>query len=271
MTTTDVDCFAGLEPSRGSVQAGGIDLSFLKWGERGAPLVLLHGITSSARGWWRVAPELAALGYHVYALDLPGHGHSQLLGEHRIDRVARLIAEALSALLLDKPVMIGHSWGGAVALTVASSIEVARLVLVDPLLGMSSERSALRLPSFLEGLGLPPEQTLPALRAANQDWQECDFVWKGEALQQCRAEAVRGLFGTGDWQITPLLGQVEAPLLLLLADPQYTIVVPELLAGAETAIRPDRGEIVPVEGTNHNMFRGGFAPFMRVLLPWLRR
>jgi pimeloyl-ACP methyl ester carboxylesterase len=271
MTTTDMGCVAGLEPRRGRVHARGIQLSYLEWGQSGAPLLLLHGITSSARGWWRVAPELAQLGYRVHALDLPGHGQSQLSGEHRIDRVASLVAEALVALKLDTPAVVGHSWGGAVALALASSIPVARLALVDPLLGMSSERSTLRLPSFLEGVGQPPEQTLPALRAANPDWHECDFVWKAEALQQCRAEAVRGLFGTGDWQITQLLGQIEAALLILLADPQYTIVAPELLAAAEASIQLRLGEIVPVAGTNHNMFRGGFAPFMRVLLPWLRQ
>jgi pimeloyl-ACP methyl ester carboxylesterase len=270
MPTTDQGCVAGLEPNRGQAHANGIDLSYLEWGESGVPLVLLHGITSSARGWWRVAPELVRLGYHVYALDLPGHGQSQLSGEHQIESIAALIVAALAELGIDRPTVIGHSWGGAIALTLASSISVARLALVDPLLGMSSERSRMRLPSFLEGLGQPPEQTLPALRAANPDWHECDFLWKGEALLQCRAEAVRGLFGTGDWQITSLLGRVEAPLLLMLADPQHTVVVSELLVAAEVALRPDLGEIVPVAGTNHNMFRGGFAPFMQVLVPWLR-
>lgn len=271
MTATDAGCAAGLEPTRGRVHAGGIDLSYLEWGQAGAPLVLLHGITSSARGWWRVAPELAQLGYRVYALDLPGHGRSELSGEHEIDHIASVVAAALAALTLDMPVVVGHSWAGAIALTLASSMRVARLALVDPLLGMSSERSTLRLPSFLEGLGQPPEQTLPALRAANPDWHACDFVWKGEALEQCRAEAVRGLFGTGDWQITELLGRVEAPLLLLLADPQYTIVEPRLLVAAEAALRPDLGKIVTIAGTNHNIHRGGFEPFMRVLVPWLTK
>lgn len=270
MTTTDTGCVAGLEPARGKVHTGGIELSYLEWGQSGTPLVLLHGITSSARTWWRVAPELVQFGYHVYAFDLPGHGQSQILGEHGIDRIAGLIAEALNALDLDTPVLIGHSWGGAIALALASVFAVRRLVLVDPLLGMSSERSAQRLPGFLEGVGLSPEQTLPALRAANPNWHECDFFWKGEAFQQCRAEAVRGLFGTGDWQITHMLGQVDVPLLLLLADPQETIVGPELLAAANSSLRPDLGQIVTIAGTNHNLFRGGFTPFMQVLLPWLQ-
>jgi pimeloyl-ACP methyl ester carboxylesterase len=246
--------------------------SYLEWGEAGTPLLLLHGITSSARGWWRVAPELVALGYHVYAFDLPGHGQSQLADGHRIDQIADRIAQALGSLELDRPVVIGHSWGGAVALQLSASIAVARLVLVDPLLAMTTERGALRLPTYLEGLGMPPEQTLSGIRAANPGWHECDFIWKGEALQLCRADAVRGLFlGSGDWDLTPLFSQIDAPLLLLLADSQYTIIAPEILAAVEAALRPGLAQLVQVEGTDHNMFRAGYAPFMQVLLPWLRQ
>jgi len=246
--------------------------SYLEWGESGAPLLLLHGITSSARGWWRVAPELVALGYHVYALDMPGHGQSQLADTHRIDQIAHRIAEALEKLQLANPVVIGHSWGGAVALELADSTAVARVVLVDPLLALSTEKGALRLPTYLEGLGMPPELTLPVLQAANPDWHPCDFVWKSEALQQCRADAVRGLFiGSGDWDLTPLFSRIEVPLLLLLADPQHSVIAPATLAAAEAALQPERGEVIQVAGTNHNMFRGGFVRFMRVLPAWLSR
>jgi pimeloyl-ACP methyl ester carboxylesterase len=263
------ECFGGLEPGRRQVHAGGMTFSYLEWGESGAPLLLLHGITSSARGWWRVAPNLVALGYHVYALDMPGHGQSQLADTHRIDQIAGRIGEALDELQLAKPVVIGHSWGGAVALELAASIAVARLALVDPLLELSSEKGALRLPTYLEGLGMTPEVTLPAIRTANPDWHACDFVWKGEALQQCRADAVRGLFiDSGDWDLTPLLGRIEVPLLLMLAD-LHSVIAPATLSAAEAALRPELGKITRVAGTNHNMFRGGFAPFMRVLLPWL--
>jgi pimeloyl-ACP methyl ester carboxylesterase len=271
-TSQSSECVGGLEPSRGQVHAGGILFSYLEWGESGAPLLLLHGITSSARGWWRVAPELVALGYHVYALDMPGHGQSQLVDAHRIDQIASRIGDVLDTLQLAKPAVIGHSWGGAVALELAASIAVARVALVDPLLALSSERGALRLPAYLEGLGLPPDATLPAIRAANPDWHACDFVWKGEALQQCRADAVRGLFiGSGDWDLTPLFSRIEVPLLLMLADRQYSVIAPATLSAVEEAFRPDLGRITRVAGTNHNMFRGGFAPFMRVLLPWLRQ
>jgi pimeloyl-ACP methyl ester carboxylesterase len=272
MTNQSLACVAGLEPRRGQSQAQDITLSYLEWGEAGTPLLLLHGITSSARGWWRVAPELAALGYHVYAFDMPGHGQSQLANTHRIDEIADRIAQALDGLQIAKPIVIGHSWGGAAALQLATTIAVRQLVLVDPLLAMTTERGALRLPTYLEGLGMPPEETLPAVRAANPSWHDCDFLWKGEALQLCRAEAVRGLFiDSGDWDLSAQLSQVDAPLLLLLADRQYSIIGPEMLSAAESALRPEQAQIVRVEGTDHNMFRGGFTPFMSVLLPWLRQ
>src|SRR3954470_12139547 len=112
-TNQSPECVGGLEPNRRQVQAKGMTFSYLEWGESGSPLLLLHGITSSARGWWRVAPELVALGYHVYAFDMPGHGQSQHTDAHRIDQIASRIGQALDQLQLATPVLIGHSWGGA--------------------------------------------------------------------------------------------------------------------------------------------------------------
>src|SRR5215212_8052903 len=106
-TNSALKCVGDLEPRRRQVWAGGMTFSYLEWGENGAPLLLLHGITSSARGWWRVAPELVSLGYHVYALDMPGHGQSQLAGTHQIDQIAGRIGEALDELQIAKPVLIG--------------------------------------------------------------------------------------------------------------------------------------------------------------------
>ena len=83
---------------------------------------------------------------------------------------------------------------------------------------------AARLPNYSAGLGDPPEVTLPTVRANNPDWHEHDFFWKGEALQQCRAAAVRGLFvGSGE-PFCDLDGDVhrragfEGPLLQPLAE-----------------------------------------------------
>jgi pimeloyl-ACP methyl ester carboxylesterase len=273
---TALDRYAGMPPGRGNAQAGPTRLSYLDWGGHGRPLVLLHGITSDARAWWRVAPALAAQGYHVYALDLPGHGHSDETDDHTIENIAALVAAAMRALDLAGVTLIGHSWGGATALALASDEQshalLSRVALVDPALRMSPEIGTARLPNYLAGVGDPPELTLPRVRANNPDWHEYDVFWKGEALQRCRAEAVRGLFiGSGAWDLSERFAQVAIPLLLLVADPLYTVIAPEPLVAAERALRPDTARMVTIPGTTHNMVRGsGYAATMPVLLAWLK-
>ncbi|HEX5690347.1 MAG TPA: alpha/beta hydrolase [Roseiflexaceae bacterium] len=277
--STVIDRYAGVTPQRGEVQAGPTRLSYLDWGnpddhvER--TVVLLHGITSSARTWWRAAPALARQGYHVYAFDMPGHGQSDETSDHRIDHLAELAAEAMRALNLKDVTLIGHSWGGATALALASSDAgrelLRRVVLIDPAVRMNPQRGNAILANYLVGVGDPPEQTLPTLRANNPDWHEYDLFWKGEAFQQCRAGAVRGLFvGSGDWDFTERFAQVGIPLLLLVADPQYTAIAPDALEIVERNLRPELGKMLVLPGTTHNMMRGdGFDPTMEALSAWL--
>ncbi|MDQ2964844.1 MAG: alpha/beta hydrolase, partial [Chloroflexota bacterium] len=70
---------------RAVVHAAGIPFATVEWGEPGDPPVLLvHGVTSLTGTWWRIGPALAAAGYLVIAIDLPGHGATGAwTGHHR--------------------------------------------------------------------------------------------------------------------------------------------------------------------------------------------
>src|ERR687897_1911830 len=60
-----------------TVEAAGIPWSALVWGDPVArPLLLIHGVTSSAAIWWRIGPALAATGRRVVAVDQAGHGRT---------------------------------------------------------------------------------------------------------------------------------------------------------------------------------------------------
>lgn len=106
----------------------------------GPPVVLLHGFGASVFSWRKVAPELAAAGFRVVALDLAGFGYSG----RPVDRAAytpagqaAVVAEVLERLgpeLGTAPVhLVGHSFGGGVALSLAASRPelVRSLVLAD--------------------------------------------------------------------------------------------------------------------------------------------
>jgi pimeloyl-ACP methyl ester carboxylesterase len=85
-------------------------------------VLLVHGASASNREL-RSALEapLVAAGFHVIAMDRPGFGGSPPFrpGGDRLDGHARAVAALIEALGLEKPIVVGHSYGGAVALRLA--------------------------------------------------------------------------------------------------------------------------------------------------------
>jgi pimeloyl-ACP methyl ester carboxylesterase len=81
------------------------------------PVILLHGAGGTHLYWPVEIRRLA--GYHVFALDLPGHGKSVGRGQQSIAGYAAAIKAWLDELHLHRTVFIGHSMGSAVTLTLA--------------------------------------------------------------------------------------------------------------------------------------------------------
>jgi pimeloyl-ACP methyl ester carboxylesterase len=258
---------------RSSLQAGKTKLSYLEWGSEGHHALLLHGITSNAQAWWRVAPRLVELGFRVVAFDMPGHGHSSETTDHRIESVAQLIGEAAADLGMDRMLLIGHSWGGSVALAMAERApeRVARLVLIDPALNLTAQVGKTRIATFIKGIGSPVDTLVPAIAQANPDWHEQDVHWKAEAMQQCRTEAVIGFFTkSGDWNLTPNLAELKVPVLLLVANPSGTIIDAGTQIMAARHLDRQSARMITVPNTTHNMYRGaGYEPTLAAITDWL--
>lgn len=118
--------------------AGGIDLSLpgdgirlgaTRWPGHGTPVVLLHGLASQRRFWNLVVPHL--VGLPLLALDQRGHGDADRpAGGYDVQTVARDLGTALDALGWSRAVVVGHSWGGAVAATFAAEHPERTLALV---------------------------------------------------------------------------------------------------------------------------------------------
>lgn len=94
-------------------------LHYLYWnldhGDR--PLVLLHGLASNARIWELVAPHLAEQGFRIYAFDQRGHGLTDKPdGDYSFPTFRADLLAFLDACQIERPVLVGHSWGGIVAL-----------------------------------------------------------------------------------------------------------------------------------------------------------
>jgi pyruvate dehydrogenase E2 component (dihydrolipoamide acetyltransferase) len=121
---------AGPAPETVEVNAG--RLRFLRQGEGGEPVVLIHGFGADLNNWLFAAPALAA-DRVVYALDLPGHGGSSKdVGAGDVAFLAGAVGQFLDAQGLDRVHLVGHSLGGLVAARVAleSPERVASIALV---------------------------------------------------------------------------------------------------------------------------------------------
>jgi len=122
-------------PAGSFINVEDTQVHYLERGQ-GTPIVLLHGNTLRLEDF--VASgliERLARHYRVLAFDRPGFGYSE---RHR-NRLwtaaaqAALLREALLQLGVERPIVLGHSWGTLVALELAliSSVDVRRLVLIS--------------------------------------------------------------------------------------------------------------------------------------------
>ena len=109
-------------PPRGRfVEIDGVALHYLERGA-GPPVVLLHGNVVSAEDWVLSGVlDEAARRHRVVAFDRPGFGFSER--PHGAlwtpAAQARLLRRAFDRLGLERPVVVGHSWGALVALALA--------------------------------------------------------------------------------------------------------------------------------------------------------
>ncbi len=101
----------------------------------GEAVVLLHGFGGSSWSWRKVIPSLAE-DRHVVAIDLNGFGWTERPrepGAYTLDGQARLVLAVMDALGLDRVHLVGHSYGGGLALWIAANHpeRLRSLVLVD--------------------------------------------------------------------------------------------------------------------------------------------
>ncbi|GAA5941583.1 hypothetical protein JCM1841_002006 [Sporobolomyces salmonicolor] len=100
-----------------------------------APLVVLHGLYGSKQNWRSLAKGMAAkLGREVFTLDLRNHGHSPHVRECGYEDLAADVKTFIETeRRLDDCIVVGHSMGGKVAMTLAlgGCDALSRLVVVD--------------------------------------------------------------------------------------------------------------------------------------------
>jgi pimeloyl-ACP methyl ester carboxylesterase len=161
---------------------------YLQWGSAssGQPALLLHGLASNARIWDGVAPKLLEAGLESIAPDARGHGLTDKPdGDYGFETILHDLVAFTDTTHLESSLLVGHSWGGMLALEYAARFPVgarapAGLVLVDggftqmdqfPGATWELMRERLTPPKLA---GTPVEVFLSMLGAVPQKWQPDD-------------------------------------------------------------------------------------------------
>ena len=251
----------------------------------GHELVLLHGQPGSGSDWQQLADLLPAE-LHVVAPDRPGYGASREAAGG-FARGARVVLAELDARNIERAVLVGHSYGGGVALAAArlAPDRVAALVLLAsvgpdcltgwdrllaaPVAGEVCAVAAWWLTPWLARArltGIARRRRLPIAPDEHVNWQiwgntqhENGPVWRTFLTEQ------RALVGElGD--LTASLADIRQPVLLL-ADPQDTLI-PVRATDQLAAALPD-ARVQFVHQIGHHLPRRGAAEIATAIVEFL--
>ncbi|MEE9298120.1 MAG: alpha/beta fold hydrolase [Acidimicrobiia bacterium] len=226
-----------------------VPLHTIGWGSGARRILLLHGITANAAGWWRVGPDLAERGWEVVATDLRGHGDSPKPGSYLF---AEHVADVL-ALGTGWDAVLGHSMGGTISVLAATEEPrwTAGLVLQDPALMLPEPMSEV-LGWLLEEyeLGLDPDR----IAAANPRWHPEDVAAKVEALHRSSAEIVRSTTESNwNWMVLEEANALEVPTVIIGSDPVAGGILP--VTFGEWLAESPWIEYVVISNSSHSFHR----------------
>ena len=254
-----------------------IRLHYRDWGGAGRPLILLHGLASSCRIWDFMGPMLAER-LHPFALDQRGHGLSEKPGSYTFAEVTGDLTAFSEALGLERPVVVGHSWGAGVAVQFAADYPgiPSAIALVD---GGFVERSSFDASwEQAEVMMRPPEidgVPVETFVGFAKKWPDVAAVWSDQLQDmilsnlEVRDEKVYRRLPIPDhmkiaheiWHqdTSDLWSRIRCPVLMVPAikrsdDPQRDLWTRAKLQGIETAKALLRDvHVVPMEDTIHDV------------------
>lgn len=200
-----------------TVDIGDTELAYVEAGDGGPPIVFVHG-WSCDHSFFAPQAEHFSASRRCVSVDLRGHGGSGAAsGSATIPTHAADVAKLCEALGIERPVIAGHSMGGAIALEVAAGYPTlpAALVLVDPAFPV-------------------PAEVIPFMEAFVDELASSDYRARAQDF------IAQAMFMPRDDQV------VKAKIIdIMLGTPQH-VMISEMRSVVEFSSRPARTWTLPV-------------------------
>lgn len=247
---------------------GGVPLSVLTAGDpANPPILLIHGYSQAALSWSRQLDALSDR-FHVVAPDLRGHGASgKPQGDEHYDTPepwARDVEAVITALNLDRPVLVGWSMGGHIAqdyVSVCGDGAIAGLVLIGT--GVTkgkflpeAAKAARAADDAVSAAGMLSEDhgeniaaTLGFIRACTADPMDAEDFAAAAAFNMACPPAIRKVCRTRPGDYRAVMAGVKVPVLVMWGDQErlsHRSMFDEMMAtipGAEPRIYPGLGHM----------------------------
>jgi pimeloyl-ACP methyl ester carboxylesterase len=248
----------------------------------GAPsVVLVHGNGSSWTTWCRVAPALHAAGLEVYAVDLRGNGASVRppVGSYGLPQVVGDLHDLIEALRLRAPTLVGHCWGAAAAVGVATGAfgdrnppALGGLVLEEVPSDMASIADQPVVNDFLRMMRSPREYVRGRVELTCRNWHPDDR----ESLVENACGTDEDVYlsaikdGAAAGLLLPLLARLTVPALVLRGNPRHGSMLSDEDWRLARRHLPPGGTAREFPGSGHEIHRGDYAGFMRVVAEFVR-
>ncbi len=263
------------------VRLGELKIAYAEAGQ-GPPLVLLHGGMDDSRSWRRQFDGLADE-FTVLAWDAPGCGRSSDVPESwRISHFAEALAGWLDAIRIERPHILGLSWGSSVALEFyrRHSSVPASLILASAYAGWAGslppDEVATRLQSVLLAADNPREtllQGLPGLlgpAVPQESIDELVDIWMDSAGSHHPGGYRAAAHSMAEADLRNVLPEIRVPTLLLYGelDQRAPLTVAESLhaaiPGAELVVIPGAGHMTNIEAPEE--FNGHVRQFIHSVI-----
>ncbi|MCP4967073.1 MAG: alpha/beta hydrolase [bacterium] len=226
------------------------------WGQGDRTALLLHGQFGDGLMWWEVAPGIAAAGYRVVSVDLPGHGRTPRNPDATVDSTIDEIID----LCPDPELAIGQSLGGLILAHGAHGLGVERAVFVDTPLRLPPSRPREETMQLLKDA--KAQRTLSWLQEHRSHWSDRDRQIEADAAERFDVATSLSLVGSLRGMDHPPPSGIRS--LAILPDPSEHVPSDDVAQLREAGV-----EVRQIPGAGHTVWYGHVPQFLDALDGWL--